>query len=277
MNYYMIGFLLVVLPFAFISILQDVKTRKISNVITISFLYISILIFVFFLMLYNVYDYLILIFSFAIGYYFYKKGYWGGADGKIFIALTLLLLALGNEYFYLDFLLNLIIFYSVVMIILVVFRTSFKTKKKLFKKIDYGLILFHLLIIFIFIKSLLMKFVSKDSVYYSYFILFIFIFVLMTANLIKKLYLKFNKEVKIFSLLLLGAIFISFLAFNLIFYFFIVFIFRVLLVFISEMSTHIKTKTDIYQSPFSVYLFFSAIITMIGGNNVINLILNLFF
>lgn len=278
MNYYLITFLAFVLPYAYISIYQDIEKRKISNWINLSFLYFCFLFFCFFITQFSLIDFGVIFLSIGFGYYFYHKGIWGGADGKIFIGLLLLLFSLGNMYFYLDFLLNLALFYSLAIILFVLFRTPREDKINLLKRTDYGLHLFQILIIFLVVKNLLFHYLDKSSVYYSYLIIAIFVLVMISNPLIKRLYrwIK-DSNVKFFLNLFLLFILILSSEDKVILYFFIVLFFKIFLQFVSKMTDQIKMKSgEQYYSPFSLYLFFSAIFTMIGGQNIIRIIFKFF-
>ncbi|MDA3856518.1 MAG: hypothetical protein PF569_09765 [Candidatus Woesearchaeota archaeon] len=277
MNYYLLSFLVIVLPYTIISIYQDIKTRKVNNLINLTFLYISFLSFIFFLVQYNIFDYLIIIGGSYLAYYFYKKHFWGGADGKIFIGLTLLILAFGNKYFYLYFLVNISVLYSIKIIILVIIRTSLKQKLKVAKKIDYGIYIFQILIIYIVIKSFLYRLVSPNSIYFSYLIIVVFVLVKYSNKYIKLLYSKLNiLQLKIGINLLLFILLFLISKDSVLKFFFIILAFRIAMEFISEMTNKIKSDKELYQSPFSIYLFFSAIFTMIGQANIIDVILKFF-
>lgn len=277
MNYYLLSFLVIVLPYATISIFQDIKIRKVNNWINLSFLYISFLSFIFFLSEYNIFDYLILIIVSYLAYFSYKKNIWGGADGKIFISLTLLILAFGNKYFYLDFIVNLAVLYSLTIIILVIFKTSIKQKIKIVKKIDYGFYIFQMLIIYIVIKSFLYELVPRNSIYFSYFIILVFILVRFSNKYIKLIYSKINKLYFKIAINLTLFLFLLVISKNSILkFFFVILAFRIGMEFISEMTNKIKSDKNSYNSPFSIYLFFSSIFTMIGQSNIIDVIIIFF-
>ncbi len=277
MNYYLISFLVLVLPYAFVSIFYDIRDRKIPNYINLSFLYISALVLAFFLTQFGIIDYLIIIGGLVLGYFFYKKGYWGGADGKIYFALTFLILSLGNYSYYLDFLLNLALFYSLSMIFLVMFRTSIKSKIEILKEINYLQQIFQILIIFILIRDIFRRYVSTESSNYSYFIILIFVLILVINPILRRFFRKLKTSTKLTLIGILATIFIYLSDFKLMKYFILILIFRILLNFVSESTTKIKHHDGVYESPFSIYLFVSAIFTIIGGNNVINIVLKFLF
>lgn len=278
MNYYLISFLAIVIPFAIISIWQDIKIRKVKNYVNISFFYISFLVFIFFLREYDFWFYLCLLFSFLISYWFFKKDYWGGADGKIFISLTLLVLALGNYFFYIDWILNLLLIYVISIILIVLFKTKLKSKIEVFKNIDFTIYFFQILLIFIFLKNVLKSVVFVDPIYSLLFLILVFVGFKFLTPVLKKYFEGFSFKKKLSLNIILFIIFIGMSYYHLIviLYFFLILFFRISSDFISSMTELLKDKKgDKYYSPFSIYLFISAIFTMIVGNNLIEFLIEI--
>lgn len=272
----LIIFLIIVIPFAISSISQDIKYRRISNITTLSFIYISFLIFCFFWKLYHIIDYFILILCILVSFFLYRKKLWGGADGKITISICMLLIALGNNTIFTSFILNIILFYTLIITLLIIFKTQFKIKLKVLKKIDYGSYLFYLLLIFLFVK----RFINYLSSIHTFFtiLLTLIIFVILGNwnKYINIFYKKMNDIYKLISLLILAFVLFFFSDMNVIKYFFIVLAFRIFVDFISNMTIFLKDKQGKqYNSPFSVYIFASAIFSFLVGQNIISIILKL--
>ena len=278
-NYYIMTFLLITLPYSIISIKSDIKTRKVPNIVNLSFFIISFLVFFFFIKDYDFLYYLCLLVSIGIGYFLYYKSYWGGADGKIFIALTMLILALGNYVFYLNWIVNLLLIYSISIIFIVLFKTKTKDKIKALKEMDYNIYVFQMLLVFIFLKNILNTFVFKSKLLSMFFLLVVVLCFGYLNPLIKKYYTNFSFKKKTSLNIILFIIFIGMSVFThtIIFYFFGILIFRILVDYISNMTLFLKDKKDEkYYSPFTIYLFTSAILTMIVNNNIVEIAINIF-
>lgn len=278
-NYYLIGFLLLVLPYSYFSIKSDLKSRKISNIITLSFLYISFVVFIFFLKEYDFNYLLALIFTIVISYFFFKKDIWGGADGKIFISLTFLILALGHILFYLDFVVNLLIFYSISIILIVIFKTNLKQKITIIKNTDYHIFVFQILLAFIFLKNILRFVMFKDVISQQLFLVSVVVGFIYLTPYLRDYFHNFSLRKKISLNIILFIIFVG-MSYNhlisLVYFIFILF-FRISLDIISNLTLFLKDKKgEKYYSPFSVYLFISAIFTMVFQKNIVDIIVFLF-
>lgn len=278
-NYYFITFLSIVLPFAIISIWQDIKTRKVKNIVNLSFLYISIALFIFFLKEFNeIWYWLALVISIGLSYWFYYKEYWGGADGKIFISLTLLILSFGNYVFYLHWILNLMIIYIVSIVLLILFKTSLKQKIRVLKYTDYNIYFFQILLIFIFLKPIIKNVIFSDPLFSVLFLIGIILGFRYLTPYLRKHFDKFSlfKKISLNVILFLILVGISYLHLEVIVYFFLILLFRIFADYISGMTLFLKDKNgERYYSPFSVYLFISAILTMIIENNLFDMFVDL--
>ncbi|MFW6286050.1 MAG: hypothetical protein ACOC16_02915 [Nanoarchaeota archaeon] len=280
MNFYTITFLVIILPFAFLSIKSDIEKRKISNVITLSFLYISFLFFLFFLTQYILVDFVIFFSSMLLAFLLYNYNIWGAADGKIFISIIFLLLALGNHIFVFNFLLNLIIFYTIIILLFIVFKTNIKNKLDVFKDIDFGYHLFYLLILFIFLKPILGYFLED---YKNYLITIICIFLIFYVffqkvnKKLKKIYTDFDLSLKISLIFILLIIFFLIIGVEYVYLFLIIYLLKINISFFSNMTNYLKTKDNKqYHTPFSIFLFIASIFTIVLENDIISIILLLF-
>lgn len=267
-------FLSIILPFAVISIYFDIKTRKIRNWINLSFLYVSILVLSFFSTQMDLIGYLTLIIAISLGYYLYSIDLWAGADGKIFIALSILVIILGSKSLFLDFMLNLALFYTIGIVILILFKTKIKHKFVVLKNINYGLHIFLLLIIFLIIKDFIYKYISTNSNYNTLFIFATYFLLIYITPKIVKFYSKMNKYLSLSINLILFVLLYYFSSSKIFYYFFIILGFRIFLEFVSNMTILLRTKDKKqYYSPFSLYLFFAAVFTMVIQNNIVLIIL----
>jgi Flp pilus assembly protein protease CpaA len=280
MNLYTIIFLVVMLPFAFFSIKSDIEKRKVSNVITFSFLYISFLCFVFFLTQYKLIDFLIFFSSILLSFLLYKYNVWGAADGKIFMGIIFLFLAFSNYMFVFNFLLNLVIFYTIIILLFVIFKTDKKYKIKVFKDIDFGYNLFYLLILFIFLKPIVRYFLEDYKNYLIVLILIVLISYLLLQkinNKLKKIYSRFNINLKISLIVLLLIVFFLIIDYRFIYIFLIIYVLKIVIAFFSNMTDYLKTKNNKqYHTPFSIFLFIASIFTIVIENDIISIILLLF-
>ena len=81
--------------FGSIMSLQDLQYRKVKNSLTISFVFLGFLLFVYSQFVYFIwYDSLILLFTMVFAFTLFHKKVIGAADGKIFIGIVLYLLSI---------------------------------------------------------------------------------------------------------------------------------------------------------------------------------------
>lgn len=271
-------FLFVMLPFAYFSVLQDLLERKVSNRVTFPFLYVCFGVFVFNLLLYSYVDYLVLGIVFVVAFLLYKFDVWGGADGKIFIGIVLVLISLGDDVIFMSFLLNLLFFYVIGIVFIVMFRTKLKFKVEVLKGIDYGFLLFYLLLIFLVVKSFMRKFlVDFNPIFLLVFVLSIYFLIQKTNNYLKEFYYSKSEILRFFAVFALAVILALFSDLIVWFYFVLVCVIRILTQFFSEMTLFLKNSTgDKFYSPFTIYLFVSVIFSFFVQENIVSLFLNLF-
>ncbi len=279
-NFFLILFILLI--FAVISIKADIKTRKVPNIITFSFILISFILFTLRINYLSYIDLIILLATLLVSYYIYKKEIWGAADGKILIGIFLLLTAFKDSTLFLEFILNLFIIYLISILILILIHTSKKDKMKKIKSINYNKLIFMTLLIILIFKAvffLTLFFISEENINtYINLLLFISVLALIISlsNVINKLLEKITNKVKltlnisIFILLfLLGGYF------NFVILFIAVFIIKFIIDLVSDLAPKIKSKIKgNYNSPFTLYLFSSAIITIFIQKAIIKIILN---
>jgi Flp pilus assembly protein protease CpaA len=274
MNYYTIIFLLIILPFSYFAMKQDIKERRVSNVITFSFMYLSFLVFLFFLTQHGIFDHGIVILGCLISFILYKSNFWGAADGKIFISIIMLIVALKDEMFVLNYLLNIIFFYTFVIITLITFKTKQKTKYKVFKTIDFGFYLFYLLILFIFIKNFIRSILEGHIFLTILLILSIYIIINKTNGYIRSFYEGLRRDIKVIANILLVITFLYIANLDFMIYFVIIYILRISIEFFSNMTHFLQDENkEQYHTPFSVYLFFALIFTIIVQENIATIIM----
>lgn len=262
--------------FALLCIYEDIKYRKISNYLNLSFFIFAFAYFTSKLFLLNLIDFIMIFIIILISFFLHYKKIWGAADGKVFISISLILISLKGLFLVLDFLINLALFYSFVIIFLTIFKTSIKEKWKAFKRIKFGEIIFTILIAFIITTIFLKLDISIFEGYTLFFILlFVLIFMLVTKNYIRKLYNLLDSEIKLLSSLILFLLLGLFAGIKFIGFFITIFCFKIILDFISRLSSRIAAsgKESKYYSPFSIYLFLICILTMILEKNIIKIIL----
>lgn len=298
MNYLIYLSFLLLIPFAIISINYDIKYRKIPNKINFLFVFLNLLIFAFFITQLSLINFIILIVAIVLSLVCYSQKLWGGADGKIFIGLSLLLLSFKDNTIFFNFLINLALMYTFVMTFLVVFKTTLKSKIKVLKEINYGLYIFQLLMIFLIIKRILNHIMFENIFFLIVLFLCMYFLISVSTSYIEKLYLKINKinsNITFIINLILFAFLVIWSSPNIMIYFIVILSLKIFTEFISNMTVFLKQdkaklqqitskysnkyetkQNDTYQSPFSIYLFVSAILTLLLVNNIVTMII-LFF
>jgi len=281
MDFLFILVFLFILIYSITSIYQDIKLRKVKNIVNLSFLFFCFLFFIFYFKNLDIFDYSVIFITLVVSYFIYVKDLWGAADGKIFIGLILVFISTFGLEIFLDYVVNLFLIYSFTIIIISQIKTSKKNKSLVLKnKIKYDEILFVLILSFIII-SIVYSFINPTNLG-NYFLLLIFgIFVLIyfLTNFAKKYYRNILKNEKITLNILFGflLIFLNFNNFSFLFYFILIYFFRIFVEYISELSDKIiHNKRKKYQSPFMIYLFLVALITIIIQKNIILIIFEFF-
>lgn len=277
MDYLLLGLIFVLTIYSYLAIKQDFFERKVSNKISFSLLIISFSFFV--LMSSKLYwlDFIILFFSVIVGFLAYAKRLWGAADGKLFIGIMILLISFGHSEIYLRWVLNLFFFYSIVIILLSLINTSKVQKKSVLKKMDYIDSSLVILVIFFMMHLLLMAYVVDPNDAYSmilFFLVLIF-FVDKVRKYLRKHFKKMFHDVKLMVFAILSLwLFLYAGGLTFLLRFGAVFGMRILVEFITDLSDVIKEKNgENYQSPFSLYLFLTAIFTLITARSFIEIII----
>ena len=274
MDYLFILFFLITLIFGSISIYFDIKTRKVPNYITFTFFFLSFILFIYFMKNMVWFDFILVFITILISYYIYKKLGWGAADGKIFISLTLLIFAFGTSVTFLRFILNLVVIYSLTMTLVVFLQTTKKQKLGLLKAINYREMFLLMLIIFVLISLFFL--VTPMDPNNLFILFFILILVLVGVNYIRKFlkpYIhKLDNDTQLFlSFTLFALLLVLRGGSSFIIFFFIVILFRVLVIFVSELTDFIKHGKNHYQSPFTLYLFLITLFTFLVNRSVIEI------
>ena len=273
--------LVILVIFAFFSIKQDLIERKVSNHITISLFGFSFFYFVLNSTHLVWIDYIMIFSGFLLSYIIYYKNVWGAADGKIFLALMLLLVAFSESGMFLRWIMNLVFFYSVVISILSVLGTDKKLKKKVFYKLDHLDSAIVILIIFMLIHFLGMVYTVDSSSLFAMMMFFVVIFAFLykMKKFLRRHFKNMFIDVKfmIFALIFMWN-FLYFGMFWFVFSFVLVFCLKTLISFISKLSTYIRAdKGGNYDSPFSLYLFLTAIFTIITNKSFVEILVLFFY
>lgn len=277
--YFTLFFILSV--YSFISIRQDFNERKVSNKITFSLFLIGFFLFVYRSNLLVWIDYIMIFSTFLISYILYKKNVWGAADGKIFLAVMLILISFAHSEMFLRWVMNLTFFYAITILIVSLFRTSKKVKLKTFKKLDYVDSSLVILTIFIVIDILFTFYVvpDKNAAVMIIFFLTLFAFLYKIKKYLLKNFKKMFGDVKLmaFALLFMWNFLYSGMG-MFIFHFCLVLVIKTLISFVSELSGKIKNSDGtLYESPFSLYLFLTAIFTLITNKSFVEILVLFFY
>lgn len=280
MDYNLYLLYLILILFGFLSIKFDLKTRKVPNLITFSFLGIS---FIYFLLNINnliYFDFIILFISIFLSFHIYKKHRWGAADGKIFIGLLLLLTSYKNSEIFLRFVLNVLIIYLFTILILTMISTSRNDKIIAFKEMDITETLFSIILILLVVR-ILFFFIPLD-LNSPYILLLSLILILILIDTIKKyikkkLHFLSDIEKQVIILLIFIFLFLFWGYFSFIYSFVILLLIRFIILFVSELSIKIKQKgIRKYESPFTIYLFFASLFTVLTNKSIIEIIVLVF-
>ncbi len=271
--------LIVVLIFAVLCIFSDIKTRKISNNIVLGFLFVSLLFFCFFIWTLKLRFYLVLLIIFSFYFVFYSKKLLGGADVKILMISYFLIASVMGIDFYVDFMINLLLFYSFCIIFIAITYTSLKSKLNVIKKkIDYEMILFQMVVLFVILRPFIKYILSVKMVFSTVFIIFVYTFYRYISPRLAIFFSRCSRPKK--RLINLGFMFIFLLininSYSIIVYFLMFLFFRLLADFISNMIEFIDTGSDEkYSTPFSMFIFYSIFFTFLINNNLVSFLLKL--
>jgi len=278
MDYIFSAIFLLIVIYGFFSIKQDIETRKVSNEITISLFIFSLFIFLFFIKNVDLVGYISIISIILICYFLYNKDILGAADGKVLISLSLIFISYLSLDIFLYFIINLFLIYLLLITFLTQIKTSLDMKKKVFNKIDYGEIFFTLIFSFILV-TIIYSLIGIEFALNNLFIVLISVFALMfiLSNFVKKYYLKLDMEIKVFLNIFLFLFFLLLNNFFFQYYFIVIYFLKIIMEYVSELSSKIDHMKKIkYESPFMIYLFLVAIITLISQENILIILIKFF-
>ena len=267
--------------FAYFSIRQDLLERKVSNHITISLFIFSFVYFVINSAHLVWIDYIMVFSGFLVSFLTYYKGVWGAADGKIFLAIMLVLVAFSESGMFLRFIMNLFFFYSIVISILSIVGTPKHIKSIIFKKLDHldsGILI---LIIFLLIDILGIFYTVDTSSLMAMIVFFIVVFAFLYR--MKKYLRKQFKNVFVDTKMMFFAVLLmwNFLYAGMFWFlisFVLIFGLKTFISFISKLSGYIKTEHGgQYDSPFTLYLFLTAIFTIITNKSFVEILVLFFY
>ena len=127
---------------------QDITTRKIKNSLMGIFLLISILFFIFFHQTLEITQIVIMILVVILSLLFYENAIWGAADGKFFIASTLVVLSLENYLLnFFEFIFNILFIFALGSIAIGFVLVKPNRQYAIIKKTPIDLFLFKSLLI----------------------------------------------------------------------------------------------------------------------------------
>ncbi len=268
--------LYIIILFSILCIFYDIKNRKIPNLIIFFLFFISIIFLILNIKNLNIANVLSIFLSIIISFFLYFTKIWGAADGKILISLSIIFNSLYEYTIFLNFVLNLLMFYSISIIILNFAYTKNKDKIKVIKKINYLEELFLLNILFS-IFALIFYFLEIDP---SKNIFFYIILFLIIVGIINPIFKKIFKKIELNSQIVINLIFLGLLILYsqklFLLFFIITYFIRIFINFISKNTQNLKFRKETYSSPFTVYIFLSAIFTIISLKSIIEIIVKFF-
>ena len=272
---------IIILIFGIFSSIQDYKQRKINNKLNLLLFVIAFTFFITSLNNISFYEIIGIIILIFIYYLIYKLGFYGAADGKVLISISLLLLIVGHFKMILFFICNILIIYSVVGIFIAFIKTTTKDKIEIIKQIDYKSISFIIFIIFI-ISSIILKQLPKSlnpeiSIVIS---MSTIICLYLIISKFKKYFNKIdsNNQNLILLILAITLIFISKIEF--LKYFFHVILIKISYDFLRKILKKLNEKhSDKDKKQFSlalaIIIYSGALITIITSNIILFTILDL--
>ena len=278
MDYYSYIVLITLVVFGAVSIKQDVYKRKVSNYITFPFLILSFLFFLFMINTLVWIDFIFIFLLFGLAYFLYHKGLWGAADGKIFVALILFLLSLGHSEMSLRFIINMFLFYAFTMFFVVLIRTKRKDKIRLLKKFDFVDTILLILLIFVFIRGLLFFFdITQLDVFL---LLIVFVALILAIDHLRKFIspylIDLHDDIKyMFIAILFVLLFFYGGGFGFIIIFALIVLIKTSISIMSSLSSKVKIGRKKYESPFTIYLFFGAVFTVVTNSSFIEILIRL--
>lgn len=272
-------FLLSILTiFSIFSIYQDVKKRKVSNYITYSLFLISIAYFMLNISNLVWYDYLTLVLIFPLSFFLFNKDIWGAGDGKIFIALSLFLIGLGGLESMLKYAINLAVIYSISITIIAYLNSHTQQRKNIIMRLNYFQVVFMILTMLLLMTILLSVVEFDPANLYAF--LFLIVGALVFSDILKKKFFRkirmIDEESKILVVMLLFLPMVLLGGYHFLIAFILILSIRILLLFIIELTGDLKKEKN-YQSPFTIYLFGAAILTILINIDIVTLVVRSLF
>lgn len=272
-------FIILLSILGYFGIKQDISSRKISNKINILTFVLAISTLVYNFQTLQRIDFIVIFIIIFISYLLFHKKIWGAGDGKLFISLGIILISFGGFNFFLNFIVNLSILYSIVIILLALYLSNKKDIISTFKRLKHYELLFVLVLIFTIMQ---ISFIFIDLSVYSDSIFLmilagIFIFLMFFYRFLKKIFYLINEDFR-FLVIFFSILALIYYSSSLALIFFgIVFIIKTFIDFSSRLVERIKLKyEEEYNSPFGVYLYLICILTILLQTNIISIILRFF-
>ena len=277
MNLELYSIFVIVLLFGLISLFQDFQTRKVKNSLTYLFIFYSIIVFLFNFNMFEI-DYILitlLIISIISSYLGYRYNIFGAADGKILIGIAFLLSSLETSYILLHYWINLIIIYTIYIILLTQIISPKVSKINSIKKVNLFYRFVQVLIVFLFSSSIFNFFnVSNSlelSVMLSVFILILFSYI---SSYIKRT-LKIIHDYILYLLTVIGlGCLVYFFGLKTIVFFLFVYIIVIFIEITTNLAEDIEDRKNFY-SPFTAHIFVSMILTLLLSNSILFFVVNL--
>ena len=193
----------------------------------------------------------------------------------------LLVIGFSDSGMFLRWVINLLFFYSIVISLLSILGTDQKLKKKIFFRLDHLDSAVLILIIFLFIDILSMVYTVDSSSLMAMVTFFIVLFLFLYK--MKKFLKKQFKNVFVDTKLMFFAILFmwNFLYSGMIWFiitFIVIFCLKTFISFVSKLSIYIREDHGgNYDSPFSLYLFLTAIFTVITNKSFVEILVLFFY
>lgn len=274
MNTLQIILLAIVVCFGVLASYQDLRTRKVKNYLAFSLLLISALVYVFYLASLTWVTHLALVFAVLLGFYLYRNHTWGAADGKLFIALSMLVLAYQGSILFGHYLVNIVTFYSLIIIFLTQIMTSSKQKEKAIKSINYYEKTFVVLFIFVVLTAFTVIFDPQTQFWLILSLTLLFLaFMLFNEKYIKRWYNGQKQIIRVGYVLLAALALFSLNVPIALLYFVLGLVARLFIEYISELSDNLESKGKKYYTPFAVFLFVGAFLSILTSMSIISLLL----
>lgn len=254
--------------FLFIMTLQDIKERKISNKVVFSFLFFAVLVSLKTFFVFDFYDILIFLCLVFLGFILFYFSFWGAADTKVYFSLLFLFVFFfGGLSFFFPFSGNLLLLYSLGIVLLSIFTTSLRTKREVFLKLDHTLKWLTSIVVVALASYLYYSyylFGLEEHIDLLWFMVFVVLMVILSIKIFSRWYEQyFTKDLWfIFGTLLLLFMVLSEQSLSLFYSVLLVFFIKLVVIYIHELFLTIKKNGTTYHSPFVVYLFLAFGVTI---------------